>query len=154
MILEEKQMDLFKVPVYYYFAQCISADLAMGAGIATQFNKRFNTKNTILKIYGDSVSKQIYKTWKPSSSVEKVRLIRVGRVFCLVTKAMHYDKPTYTDLSRSLQFLKEELDDRCIKYIAMPRIGCGLDKLEWNKVKTIINSIFADSDINILVCYM
>lgn len=153
MILEEKQMNLFKVPNYYYFAQCISADLAMGAGIALQFNKRFDTKNTILQMYGDSLSKQIRKTWE-LSSIEKVRLIQAKRVFCLVTKGRYYNIPTYEDLTRSLELLREEIDEQYIKYLAMPRIGCGLDRLKWSEVKPIINSIFADSDVNILVCHL
>lgn len=36
--------------------------------------------------------------------------------------------------------------------IAKPKIGCGLDKLEWSKVKAIIEEVFADTDIEILVC--
>jgi hypothetical protein len=33
----------------------------------------------------------------------------------------------------------------------MPRIGCGLDKLEWNKVRDIIEKVFADMDLTIHV---
>lgn len=36
----------------------------------------------------------------------------------------------------------------------MPRIGCGLDKLEWNKVKEMIKEIFEDTDIVIEVYYL
>lgn len=39
-------------------------------------------------------------------------------------------------------------------YIAMPKIGCGLDKLEWSKVKAIIEEVFAGTDIEILICYL
>lgn len=42
-------------------------------------------------------------------------------------------------------------DDEPVK-LAMPRIGCGLDKLEWSKVKAIIEEVFADTDVEILVC--
>ena len=34
----------------------------------------------------------------------------------------------------------------------MPIIGCGLDKLQWDKVSKIIKEIFEDTDIEILVC--
>lgn len=34
----------------------------------------------------------------------------------------------------------------------MPKIGCGLDKLEWDKVEEIIKETFKDCDIDILVC--
>ena len=39
-----------------------------------------------------------------------------------------------------------------ITKIAMPVIGCGLDKLSWDKVSEIIQEVFSDSDIEILVC--
>lgn len=31
-------------------------------------------------------------------------------------------------------------------------IGCGLDRLNWNDVSEQIKSIFADTDVEILVC--
>ena len=37
MIYSEEQRDLFSVSDDYYLVQCISADFAMGAGIAVQF---------------------------------------------------------------------------------------------------------------------
>ena len=39
-----------------------------------------------------------------------------------------------------------------IKKIAMPLIGCGLDRLEWYKVSEIIKRLFSNTDIEILVC--
>ena len=39
-----------------------------------------------------------------------------------------------------------------INKIAMPMIGCGLDKLNWDKVSQIIKETFKDTDIEILVC--
>ena len=36
--------------------------------------------------------------------------------------------------------------------IAMPKIGCGLDQLNWQDVEGIIREVFADTDIEILVC--
>jgi len=39
-----------------------------------------------------------------------------------------------------------------IKKLAMPRIGCGLDKLQWSMVREIIIDIFKDTDCKIVVC--
>ena len=36
----------------------------------------------------------------------------------------------------------------------MPRIGCGLDKLNWKNVKNMIKEIFKDTDIAIEVYYL
>ena len=33
----------------------------------------------------------------------------------------------------------------------MPRIGCGLDGLQWNKVRDILLEVFADVPIEIIV---
>jgi O-acetyl-ADP-ribose deacetylase (regulator of RNase III) len=49
-----------------------------------------------------------------------------------------------------------EMESMCrchgINKVAMPIIGCGLDRLQWNKVSEIIKDIFKDTDIEILVC--
>lgn len=42
-------------------------------------------------------------------------------------------------------------DDEPVK-LAMPRIGCGLDRLQWVKVKEIIEEVFANTNVEILVC--
>lgn len=47
MTFTEKNMDLFSVPNDYYLAHCISADFALGAGIAVEFNKRFDMRRKL-----------------------------------------------------------------------------------------------------------
>ena len=38
--------------------------------------------------------------------------------------------------------------------IAMPRIGCGLDRLKWPQVKSLIEEEFTDvENLDIIVCY-
>jgi hypothetical protein len=36
--------------------------------------------------------------------------------------------------------------------LAMPRIGCGLDRLQWENVKFMIEFVFAKVDVEIVVC--
>lgn len=38
MTYKEEKRDLFRVDTDYYLAHCISADFALGAGIAKEFN--------------------------------------------------------------------------------------------------------------------
>ena len=52
MIYKYEECDLFCVPSNYYLVQCISADFAMGAGIAVQFNKHFNVKENEIRQRG------------------------------------------------------------------------------------------------------
>ena len=42
MIYCEVYGDLFNVDKKYYLAHCISADFALGKGIAVEFNKRYD----------------------------------------------------------------------------------------------------------------
>ena len=46
------------------------------------------------------------------------------------------------------------MEDFGITKLAMPLIGCGLDKLEWNRVKDVIEDVFDDTDVEILICYL
>lgn len=46
------------------------------------------------------------------------------------------------------------MQENNIEKIAMPKIGCGLDKLNWCDVSSAIKEIFADSSIEIVVCYL
>jgi hypothetical protein len=41
-----------------------------------------------------------------------------------------------------------------IKKISMPKIGCGLDNLNWQKVKKIIQKELCDIGIDVTVYYL
>jgi len=78
----------------------------------------------------------------------------VDPVFNLITKEHYYNKPTYDTLEQSLISMLFLIKSNNVKNIAMPKIGCGLDKLEWKKVRGIIKDVFMDEDVNIVVCYL
>lgn len=145
MLIREVQQDLFKVTDDYMLAHCISADFALGAGIAKVFATRFNAKNLLQQQYPRYLTNYI------STDVGGDCLI-TGRVFNLVTKERYYMKPTLHTIRLSL----EKMKSLCLTYnvtkIAMPRIGCGLDKQDWSEVRKIIEDVFAGTSIQILVC--
>lgn len=145
MIYREEYRDLFSVSKEYYFAQCISADFGMGAGIAVQFNERFDTKNRLTKIYPNYLNE--YK-----SSGESGDCILQDKVFNLITKECYWNKPTYVSITEALIKMRELCKLGNVKKVAMPLIGSGLDKLNWNTVSTLIKGVFKDMDIEILVC--
>jgi hypothetical protein len=41
-----------------------------------------------------------------------------------------------------------------ITKVAMPRIGCGLDRLQWGIVREIILEVFEDTDLEIVICVL
>jgi hypothetical protein len=136
MKYEEKRMNLFEVDNKYYLAHCISADYKLGAGIAVEFEKKFKLKNKLSQ-YSDGS----YPT-----------VIRINRVFNLITKAKYWHKPTLQSLRQTIVQMANDCLEYDIKYLAMPKIGCGLDKLSWGEVREVIKEVFDDTDIEILIC--
>ena len=144
MIYKEEVRDLFSVSEDYYLAHCISADFGMGKGIVVEFNKRFDIKNKLQTKYPNFVNDFHHHRYGGMALIE-------GRVINLITKERYWQKPTYETLRNALNIAKIRLPLDC-KKIAMPVIGCGLDRLEWSKVSDIIKDVFSDTDIEILVC--
>lgn len=147
MKLRQEKCNLFSVPKEYYLAHCISADFGMGAGIAVQFNNHFDMKRKLITKYSDYL-----KVWDDKKN--KGTCILEGKVFNLITKRNCWQKPTYKSLENALICMLNYAKYNNVKKIAMPMIGCGLDRLEESKVKDIINKIFEDTDIEILICVL
>jgi len=140
MILREENGNLFEVDEKYYLAHCVSSDVEMGQGIALDFNKNFKLKNKLFS-YDEEIR-------------ECPTCIKVDRVFNLITKAKYWNKPTYESLRGSLEVMRDTIIKDNIKYLAMPKIGCGLDRLQWGLVREIIKDIFKDIEIEILVMHL
>lgn len=139
----EKYADLFNIDdPDVWFVQCISADFACGKGIAIEFNKRFSTKQELLKYYRPDV-------WNG-----KGYCLVTSHVLNLVTKAKYYMKPSEKTMRTALKELRNIVITYGIKSIAMPKIGCGLDRMDWEVVRSFIQELFGDiDDLNITVCY-
>ena len=75
----------------------------------------------------------------------------IDNVFNLVTKEKYWHKPTYQTLRAALVDMRKHIERYDIKYVAMPMIGSGLDRLEWFKVSEIIKDVFKNTDVEILV---
>jgi hypothetical protein len=134
----EIQGNLFSLDkTKYHFVQCISKDVSMSMGVAVDFADEFKLR-------------------KPLESMKNIKvedIILVNGVFNLITKTNYWDKPTYGTLRRCIFKLAQECKKLDIKYLAMPRISCNLDKLSWNVIRKYIKQEFNDLDINIEVRY-
>lgn len=144
MIITECDNDLFNTPEGTIYAQCISSDLALGAGIALEFNNRYNIKERLTEKYPEGVV--TYSGWKNTCVYEYP-------VFNLVVKEKHQGKPTYKTMEIALKEMKEQMEKFHIYEISIPAIGCGLDRLEWKKVKKLLFKVFANSDVTIHVYF-
>lgn len=74
-------------------------------------------------------------------------------IFYLVTKEKYFHKPTMSSLESSLRQMRDLCLTNNIQRLAMPRIGCGLDKLNWDAVSRLIQTIFANDAIEITIYF-
>lgn len=144
MTYREVQGDLFDFYGKAFLVHCISADFALGKGIAKQFDRNCQMKKRLRQEYPDYLAR--YR-----ASGMKGDALWIDLVVNLVTKERYYQKPTYQSLQEAL----EKLADRCradgVADLAMPLIACGLDGLEWDKVSAMIQDVFRDTVCNITV---
>ncbi|XP_078359630.1 ADP-ribose glycohydrolase OARD1-like isoform X2 [Oculina patagonica] len=134
----EVRGDLFSCPDSESLAHCISADARMGKGIAVLFKNKFGGVDNI-KSQGQ----------KPGG----VAILKRGNrhVYYLVTKEKYFNKPTYKTLQSSLVAMRDHCISQGVASVSMPRIGCGLDGLQWPEVRKILGHVFQDTNINVTV---
>ncbi|XP_040563557.1 DNA ligase 3 isoform X1 [Lepeophtheirus salmonis] len=134
-----KQGDIFKdSPRNASLAHCISLDYSLGKGIAKTFRQKFNCFNQLSKV---------------KSVIGGLAVLKDGDryIYNLVTKAKYSDKPTYDNLKKSLEAMRLHAEEKNVSEIAMPKIGCRLDGLQWNAVRTLIKNVFLKTEITLTI---
>lgn len=141
MNYKEIEKDLFQMDREYALAHCISADCKMGAGIAKTFRNQYPSMPQKIRDMSPSIGDaKLYTDDR--------------RIFNLITKERHWHKPSYQTFELSILNLKEELVKMQIKKLAIPQLGAGLDKLDWDINRSIIQHIFRETDIEITTCVL
>ncbi|EDW70613.2 ADP-ribose glycohydrolase OARD1 [Drosophila virilis] len=132
-MIKEVSGDLFSAGPDYAMCHCVAADLRMGKGIAVMFRNKFGQVATLQK-----------QNVQPGGVAV---LEHHGRyIYYLITKQNSWGKPTYQLLHSSLSAMQRHMLEHNVRKLALPRIGCGLDGLNWAKVKDMLAEIFyADS---------
>lgn len=157
MLLNIVRQDITKLSGNCVICHCISADAAMGAGVALALVRKYpDLKPTV---------RSILKTTHSDTLVGHVVFYADSYSHTLianmVTKQNYWDKSTTTPSGYYLKNLKECLENvRSVmdglneKKLVMPKIGCGLDRCNWNDVLQLIDKVFGNSDIEITVCVL
>lgn len=140
MTLREKNRNLLDVPQGYYLAHCITADFSLGAGVAKQIDSIFNMKEKLHRFFTSGAKYHLGDA------------LLVDNVFNLVIKRDSTKKAKYKRLQAALIDMRDQMDDNVVTKVAIPRLGCGHEGMNWEKVKGIINEVFEDTDVEILVC--
>ena len=120
---------------------CISADAKMGKEFAELLSQRFpGLRDTCRRT--KLLTRQTFPFWD-----------RVGNryIYNLVTKTKFSEKPTLPTLSLSLEEIKSHARLFGISTIAIPKIGCGLDQMNWQEVIKLLRDIFIYSNFRIAV---
>lgn len=133
----EREGDLLEVPEHIAIGHCISADYVLGVGVAKQIKKKYGV---------EQLRKNIST---PGQCVETRHGAK--RIFHLVTKRWCRELPTYNNLEKSLGALRDKCRETKTPAIALPKIGCGRDKLRYRKVVRIIEEVFKDGDIQVIL---
>ncbi|XP_017096040.2 ADP-ribose glycohydrolase OARD1 [Drosophila bipectinata] len=130
--------DLFSAQKDYSLCHCVAADLRMGKGIAVKFRNKFG---------------QLLNLQKQNVQPGGVAILQDQQryVYYLVTKKTSWGKPTYELLYSSLLAMRQHMISHNVPKLAMPRIGCGLDGLNWSKVKEMVCQIFQSDAVEIAV---
>ncbi|KAH8327626.1 hypothetical protein KR074_004799 [Drosophila pseudoananassae] len=130
--------DLFSAQRDYSLCHCVAADMRMGKGIAVKFRNKFGQLS--------SLQKQNVQPGGVAILQDQQRY-----VYYLVTKKTSWGKPTYELLYSSLLAMRQHMISHNVPKLAMPRIGCGLDGLNWTKVKEMVCQIFQSDAVEIAV---
>lgn len=144
MKMIEIDLNIMSAPQSYYLAQGISKDLNFSTGLPALFERMYGMKEKIETFCADEYS--------DNTDVELGEAVLIDNVFNLVVKESSYNKPDADRLLDALTDMRDQMDAKMIKKLAIPKICCGRNGLEWDDVKSALEFVFDDSDVQILVC--
>ena len=68
-------------------------------------------------------------------------------IYKLVTKERFNDQPNLSTLSKTLEAMKIHASTKGVSTIAIPKLGCGLDQVNWQEVVKLLRDVFAYADV-------
>ena len=120
---------------------CISADARMSKGFADFLSHRIAGLRSTCCIARLSMG-QVYLFWDSTGK---------RYIYNLVTKERFCDKPNVSTLPKTLEAMKTHASMNGVSTIAIPKLVCGLDQLNWQEVVKLLRDIFAYADVQIVV---
>ena len=85
---------------------------------------------------------QVYPFWESTGK---------RYIYNLVTKERFNNKPKLSTLSKTLEAMKIPASMNGVSTIAIPKLGCALDQMNWQEVVKLLRDIFAYADVQIVV---
>lgn len=130
--------NIFEVESDMAIVHCVAKDFKMGDGIAKKIKERFRTP---------------INEFKDQFKIGEVAVQEVEdrKILHMVTKEISDETPKWKNFKKAVHNLKTLCTVQNIKEIAMPKIGSGLDQLDWPRSLRLIKKIFSDSKIEVQV---
>ena len=137
-VVRYREGDFFESPDSLVL--CVSADMRVATAPMKSFVKKFSHLPPLAESVNRVGGFLVYQ------DVEKGRY-----VYILITKHCKGEVAKYDVLKESLLRVKEHASSHGISKLAMPRIGCVDDELEWVNVAICLEVVFQDSYFTISV---
>ncbi|KAE9545725.1 hypothetical protein AGLY_001268 [Aphis glycines] len=138
--LVEINSCILDMPRKFSIGHCAAKDMRMSAGIAIHFK---------------NIYKRVGELMDQRKDVGSVAVLEENQrfIFYLMTKELSNHKPTYDNITAAIKTLHALVVEHGIKKLALPRIGCGLDNLNWTRVRGIIENEFQDGECTITISH-
>lgn len=127
---EEVNKDLFDLPPYYNICYGIPADLSLGSDTARKLDSYYHI-----------VDKAFYKSNERCAG----EAIWIRNLFLLMISNKKYEPITMTNLKHCIEDLAQYCVNEELSYLAMPFIGCGKGRLNWEEVREMILEVFTEA---------
>ena len=149
--LLEVEEDVLEQPCYYTILHTLyGRSNGNAVGLSKEIIDRFNIKETLVKELDFLINiSEFFKDNK--DMMGDIIYYDYKNVITMITKENRRDKVTYEAIERGLNKVKSFMEENNLNYLAMPRICCGYENLNWEKVKAIIIKTFKDSEIPITI---
>ena len=145
--------DLLTMPTEYVIAHNIDAgEVALGAGVARLLADKFPDLREKCKEYAVENFNSVGLVYRYTNGDQVIyNMYTKAHVWYNAMNKMTMEE--YHENARScLTIVKEEMIKNGETKLAIPKIGCGLDRCRWADMENTIKSVFEDTDIEIVVC--
>ncbi|KAF4522287.1 hypothetical protein B566_EDAN010995 [Ephemera danica] len=129
-LIQHEMGDVFDAPENFSLVHCVAEDMVMTKGVAKTFQDRFGRRNELLA---------------QKKKMGEVAMLKDGRryIFYLIGKERTNSRPVYPDvLLKCLETLRKVCLELNITKLAMPKLGHGYNKLNWDIIEQHINELF------------
>ena len=155
MVYIETNKDLLTVPLEYVVAHNIDAgETAMGAGVALALCRKYPSLRSSCQQYAQNNGHKVGETYRFVDGNRVVyNMYTKPHVWCNAYRGMSY-ADYLANQEQCLIALRNHMIKHNEWFLAIPKVGSGLDRCRWEDIRQIIQKVFEPTEIHILVCYI